>query len=68
MIWLIRWFCVKASIDFALRVDGGGGREASLEFRYLEPIFGEHCPHCPVATCSWDPLSCGKGSRKLSFQ
>ena len=39
-----------------------------LEFRYLEPIFGEHCPHCPVATCSWDPLSCGKGSRKLSFQ
>ena len=30
MVWLIRWFRAEASIDFALRVDGGGGREASL--------------------------------------
>ena len=29
MIWLIRWFCAEASIDFALRVDGGGGRSIS---------------------------------------
>ena len=37
MIWLIiRWFRLRAWIDFALRVDGGAGRSISLRYpRYL---------------------------------